>query len=629
MPYSGRERKNMTMNKKDVRSVLVKSVAGLVLAFLLICATVPAAFATEEDSAEQTTEQTTEAEQSTEAETDVPEQGEQTGSLTDDQIKALAELLSGNDLARQLFMAAAGYNTAGEDTDGDGVGDGQYLKYTANEGKYLDGKGEFSFDTTLSIADGFTAVQDWTEIETYALQILKDAASKSKNSVSVPETLTAEDAEAIVAATQTSIDLENKGGFFDAILRGIGYVLGLMTKYLTFGTNNYILSLLYFGLIVELLMIPMAISQQKNMLKQARLRPKEMAIRRHYAGRNDQATMQKVTQEIQELYQKENYSPFSGCLPLLIQLPIVIALYQVVIDPAFYVLGQAKAFSGAIAQYFTTSQAAGGFGGVLNSDRGTIEILSRLRENGIEAFESLKTFGYFSNSGSVYDALHTIAEEGIPSVSIGSWNFGLTPWSAVTGGGAFFASHWWLLLVPVLTFVVYFASMKINRKLSYQPTTAENDKATGCSNNMMDIMMPMMSVYIAFIVPAAIGVYWMFKSVLTTLKQLVMKKVMPLPVFTEEDYKAAEKEMYGKHPAKTSKASSGTRNPNVRSLHHIDDDEYDSKGNYIGRPETTEDEGEKTEKNEKSNKKAPAMAEPLKDESDKHTKNDATEDKNS
>ncbi len=586
------------MNKRDVKSVLVKLIAGLVLAFMLIGATVPAAFAQEEV--------TTEAEQTTEAETAAPEQEQDNVSLSEGLIKDLAALLSSNDLARQLFMAAAGYNQAG-----------QYLKYTANEGKYLNDKDEFDFDPTLSIEDGFTAAQSWDEIKAYAIEILKAAANLSKKDVTVPTDLTKGDADAIVKAMQTTVDLENKGGFFDAILRGVGYVLGLMTKYLTFGTNNYILSLLYFGLVVELLMIPMAISQQKNMIKQAKLRPKEMAIRKRYAGRNDQATMQKVNQEIQELYQKENYSPFSGCLPLLIQLPIMIALYQVVIDPAFYVLGQAKAFSSAMMQYFTTSQAAGGFGGVLNSDRGTIEILSKLRENGIEAFESLKNFAYFQNSDALYNALSSIEEAGgIPSVNIGSWNFGLTPWSAVTTGGGFFASHWWLLLVPVLTFVVYFASMKINRKLSYQPTTAENDKATGCSNSMMDIMMPMMSVYIAFIVPAAIGVYWMFKSVLTTIKQLIMKQVMPLPKFTEEDYKAAEKELYGKNPPKAPKASSGTRNSNVRSLHHIDDDEYDAKGNYIGRPETAKEQDEEAEK---KNQKAPAMAEPLKDESDKHT----------
>ena len=601
----------MTMNKKDVKSVLVKLIAGLMLAFVLVSVTVPAAFAQEETSAEQTTEEQTTEEQTTEQSTEAEQAPESAAVMSKDQLDEMANLLKDNDLARQLFLAACGYNAQGA-----------YLKYKQS---YLTAKGEFSFDTTLSIEEGFDTMETWEEASAYALQILKDAAALTKDAETVPNALTKEDADALVKAMQTAVDLENKGGFFDAILRGIGYVLNLATKYLTFGTNNYILALLYFGVVVEVLLFPLSISQQKNSIKQAKLRPKEMAIRKRYAGRNDQATMQKVNQEIQELYQKENFSPFSGCLPLLIQLPIVIALYQVVIDPAFYVLGQAKAFSTAIGQYFTTSQAAGGFGGTLAAkSRGTIEILSKLGEQGIDAFESLKSFAYFSNPAACYDALNAINEAGIPSVSIGSWNLGITPWSAVTGGGAFFASHWWLLLVPVLTFVVYFLSMKLNRKLTYQPTMAANDKATGCSNNMMDIMMPLMSVYIAFIVPAAIGVYWMFKSVLGTLKQLLMKKIMPLPTFTEEDYKAAEKEMNGKPAAKAPKASSyGTKNSNVRSLHHIDDDEYDAKGNYIGRPEAAEQTQEQTE--DKSHK-APAMAEPLKDESDKH---DASEDKNS
>lgn len=588
----------MTMNNRDVKSVFVKLIAGLVLAVMLVGATVPVAFATEESSAEQTesVEQTTQAEQSEpesepKGETDSPEV-----ALSEDTIKGLAELLSANDAARQLFLAACGKNA-----------DKKFYKYNES---YLNDKGEFVFDSTKGL-DSFTEMTTWEEASAYALQVLADAKEASDKDVSIPTALTEDDRDAIVDKMKTTVDLEDNGNFLDVILRAIGFALNWATKYLTFGTNNYILSLLYFAIIIELLMIPFAISQQKNSIKQAKLRPKEMAIRKRYAGRNDQATMQKVNQEIQDLYQREHFSPLSGCLPLLIQLPIVMALYYVVIDPVFYVLGCAKQFSVALAQYYTTSIAAGGLGGTLSSERGTIEILSKLTDS--EAFSTLKDFAYFTNADACFTHLEEIGT--IPSFNIGSWNMGLTPWSAFNSGWEFFGNHWWLILVPVLTFVVYFASMKINRKLTYQPTTSENDKATGCSNNMMDFMMPLMSVYIAFIVPAAVGIYWMFKSVLGTIKQLIMKKVMPIPVFTEADYKAAEKELYGKNPPKP-KTNSGTGNPNVRSLHHIDDDEYDEKGNYIGPRETPAQQEEKNDKGEQ-NKKAPAMAEPLKDESDK------------
>ena len=101
-----------------------------------------------------------------------------------------------------------------------------------------------------------------------------------------------------------------------------------------------------------------------------------------------------------------------------------------------------------------------------------------------------------------------------------------------------------LWLVPVLTFATYFLTSKINRKLSYQPATADgaDAKQVACSNTMMDVTMPLMSVYIAFITPAAVGVYWIFKSIISTLSRFILSRAMPYPTFTEEDYKAAEKE---------------------------------------------------------------------------------------
>ena len=94
----------------------------------------------------------------------------------------------------------------------------------------------------------------------------------------------------------------------------------------------------------------------------------------------------------------------------------------------------------------------------------------------------------------------------------------------------------------------------------------------GCSNNMMDITMPLMSVYITFITPAAIGIYWIFKCIIGVLKQFVLHKLMPLPTFTEEDYKRAEKELKGKARSTVYQEAPQNRGP-ARSLHHIDDED--------------------------------------------------------
>ena len=375
------------------------------------------------------------------------------------------------------------------------------------------------------------------------------------------DALTAEQVTETVARMATEVDLNAKRGFIAAILTGIGQFLRILTK--LFG-GSYVWALFLFAVVVEILLLPFAIKQQMNSIKQARLRPKEMAIRKKYAGRNDQTTQRKMNEEIQKLYQQEGFNPMGGCLPMLIQLPIILALYQIVIDPLQYVLGKASALSSALTTYCNTARAAGGLGMSLTGSRGTIEVLSNLGDGKLDG---LQHFAYFSNAGECYTALTDNVT--IPNFNLFGGNMGLTP-SILFGN---FKAYWWLVFIPILTFVFYFASMKLMRKLSFQPVAV--DQQTGCSNNIMDVAMPAMSVYIAFIVPAAVGIYWIFKSIITTLRQFIMYKVMPLPVFTEEDYKAAERELKGK--SKPEKKQAGERTTKsgapVRSLHHIDDDD--------------------------------------------------------
>ena len=260
----------------------------------------------------------------------------------------------------------------------------------------------------------------------------------------------------------------------------------------------------------------------------------------------------------------------AGCLPLLISMPVVLALYYVVIDPLLYILGCSADLSSALNAFASAPRAAGGLGMTLASQRGSIEILARLEE--LPA--GLKDFQFFLNGGDCYTALEAVWDK-VPNFELFGLNFGLTP--------GFAPETAWLLIIPVLTFVAYFFSMKLNRKLSYQPTMNADDKAAGCSNSIMDWTMPLISVWVTFVVPAAVGLYWVFKSIVGVVKQLVMSRVMPMPTFTEEDYKAAIKEMQGKEKAKPQKKS-GTRNPNVRSLHHIDDEDYETGAVQTAKP---------------------------------------------
>ena len=404
----------------------------------------------------------------------------------------------------------------------------------------------------------------------YALSVLKKYEVPTFNSV---EAMTPADVQTLVNCFKTTVATEESIGFFTRILTWIALGFEWMINVLGFG--SFILGTFVFAVVVELLMLPLAIHQQKNARKQARLRPKEMAIRRKYAGRNDQKTMQEMQQEIQTMYQNEGINPMtSGCLPLLISLPVVYALYYIVIDPLKYMMSCPSELASALTTFATAPQAAGGLGLSLQSSRGTIEILSYLREMGGSCPEALGSFQYFTNSGSCLEALNNIlTTHAIPNFSIGPVNFGLTPSLGTPS---------LLWLIPVLTFGVYFGSMKLTRRMSYQPTTA-NDPGMGCSNTIMDVSMPIISAVFTFMVPGAVGVYWIFKSLLSTLKQFIMSRVMPLPKFTEADYRAAEKELAAKEKGSPAKKPSGTRNPNVRSLHHIDNEDFETPAPQNGK----------------------------------------------
>ena len=331
---------------------------------------------------------------------------------------------------------------------------------------------------------------------------------------------------------------------FDFILKPIGAFLGWLDSW----TGSYMLALLLFAVIIEIILLPLGIKQQKTSIKQAKLRPKEMAIQKKYAGRNDKATQQKQMLEVQDLYKSEGYNQFAGCLPLLLQLPIIMGIYSVVVRPLEYVVQLSGATIEAIAKLLEVDATAG-----------SIKLLTVIQEKGLDFFRTngLDAAAYEELAGK-FDLLPNFNFLGINMGEIPTLEWNL------------------LLIIPILTFAVYFASMKISRKFTYQAVV--QDEQTGCSNAVMDFMMPLFSLFIAFSVPAAVGVYWIYKSILGTVKQIVIAKAMPVPVCTEEDIKAAERELRGKAPIAEREISVKP----AKSLHHEDDDDDEPYPTFVG-----------------------------------------------
>ena len=260
-----------------------------------------------------------------------------------------------------------------------------------------------------------------------------------------------------------------------------------------------------------------------------------------------------------EARQKENIGMMSGCLPLLLQLPILLILFNVIMNPLQYICG---ATTGTIE---VLTDRAINLGYLANSTGRDVELVGILRDHFAD-FEGLKGL---ANCG-----INSISD--LPNFTIGKFDLAQKPELALS----------FTILIPIITLIVSYYSMKLNRKMSYQaPAPGGEDAAM--SMKIMDWVMPIFSAWISFMYPAVIGCYWIFQNILSTLQQWILKKMYPLPEFTEEDYKKAERELMGKSANKRPKPGSNydPNKPKVRSLHHIDDDDDDlpppaPKSNY-------------------------------------------------
>jgi len=305
-------------------------------------------------------------------------------------------------------------------------------------------------------------------------------------------------------------------------------IFGWLIKslYNLFG-NNYLLTLFLFAVIIKVLLLPFGIKQQKNSIKQAKMRPKEMAIRKKYAGRNDRVTQTKMQEEIMKLYQEENFSPMSGCLPLLIQMPVLFALYGVIIKPLTYISSLGKDLSAKlISAYDTISE------GVVNN-YSQIELIQKLPEEGFA--EKLGAEFAKLTEGMTVAPWEEIQAE-LLALRDSFTVFGID----MTVQPDFKMNVY--ILIPILTFVFAYFSTKIIRKFTYQPSSGVNpDQARSLA--MMDWMMPLMSVWISFNVSSAIAVYWMFQNVLGAIQQIALCKCYPVPVITDEEMREAERQL--------------------------------------------------------------------------------------
>ena len=326
--------------------------------------------------------------------------------------------------------------------------------------------------------------------------------------------------------------------------------LGSMLKFFSDITGgSYAIALLLYALVFKIVFLPFTIKQQKNQIKLAKLTPKIQLIKAKYKGRTDQKTLQQQQQEIMELQQKEGYSAFSGCLPMLLQMPIIIFLYNVIRNPLSYI---GKVGNEVIVKLYNTVN------NLVGDAAYTIDKFSSI--------DQIKLIGQIQESGYIFQETGLTAEQfnALPNFTFLGQNLAATP-SLVNFS--------WLVLIPVLAALSQWFTMWITRKINGQPGQLQGEDAQSqMSLKMMDLMMPAMTLFLAFSFSGMLGLYWIYQSILSILQTLILAKAMPLPKYTEEEIKAMRKAQ--KEAEKAQKQAMKSQ-PKYRSLHYIDEDDYD------------------------------------------------------
>ncbi len=323
------------------------------------------------------------------------------------------------------------------------------------------------------------------------------------------------------------------------IMMGLGWVLKLMYML----CSNYGVALILFTIIVKAILFPLTLKQQKSMMKTQKLQPILNELQQKYG--NDK---EKLNQETMKIYQKYKINPMSGCLPLLIQLPILLALYWVVRQPMVYIMGFGESevwrAINAIEEFSATNPDA---------------VNALLSSMNIEGFNVFRDANY-SNFG-MYEIQVARFLQDYPDVMNSPWitemgrnilvlNFDFlgidlsqTPdlWSIVgliTGNipENFGWSTVGLWLIAILSGVSAYASSKISQALQpqQQPQVDENGVEKANPMKTMMIIMPIFSAWIAFTLPAAIGFYWVLSNVIQIIQQVVITKFASVDISDEE-----------------------------------------------------------------------------------------------
>lgn len=337
---------------------------------------------------------------------------------------------------------------------------------------------------------------------------------------------------------------QNSTPIFQYVVKLLGVIMNVIFEFLDLiGIPNIGLSIILFTIVIYLLLIPLTIKQQKFSKLSAKMNPEIQAIQAKYKGKQDNESMLAMNAETKQVYAKYGVSPSGSCVQLLIQMPILFALYRVIYSMPAYVTKLGDAFGvladkimsaadgveyvkgmSAAAYYAKNFDIAG------NTRNAIIDTLNKVSSTDMATLSEKFGLADLTYNGSL------ILSNGSTRGLIDTYNnflglnIGNTPMDTITSS---FASNNYLLLIGAVMIPVLAALTQwINYKLMPQAPSNDNSNAKKGdmadsmqqSMKMMNTVMPIMSAWFCLTLPAGMGLYWVIGAVVRSIQQIAINK---------------------------------------------------------------------------------------------------------
>lgn len=336
-----------------------------------------------------------------------------------------------------------------------------------------------------------------------------------------------------------------------SILGPIAKILGILMDWIYSGISNItggrvesvVLSIVIITIIIYMCLLPLTIKQQKFSKLSQKMQPEMQAIQAKYKNKKDQASMMAMQEETQLLYQKYGISPMGSCVQMLIQMPILFALYRVFYNIPAYLSGVKGSFTGLVDSIQQTS----GYQNTLVSLMEKYNVVTSSGLNASNAASKLADASGDTLSNYIIDILYKLPSKGWDALMDGKFFDGIqsavekthdallhfnyflglnisdTPWYIIKSNFTDKPDKWLLfvilaLLIPVLSYL----TQMLNIKLMPQATNGNDQVAN--QMKMMNLMMPLMSLFICFTVPVGLGIYWICSALVRGIQQFFVNR---------------------------------------------------------------------------------------------------------